>query len=118
MSSLLEFPLEAGGTIVVEVDRTTAGTTRASRPGEVAERAQETFEAALAPVAPVAEALFARLLDLTERPEEVTVEFGIKLSGKLNAIISSTAGEANFTVTMKWSRTGKADPSSEHTHSR
>ena len=109
MKQLIEFPLEDGGTVVVEVDEDVAGTTRASRPGEVAEKATETFEAALAPVVPAAEALIGRLRGLSQRPEEVTIQFGVKLSGKLNAIIASSAGEANFAVTVKWKPTPGAD---------
>ena len=105
MRQLLEFPLEDGGSIVVEVDDAVAGTQRASRAGEVAAQVKETFEAALAPVAPAAEALLGRLGDLSKQPEEITVQFGVKLTGKLNAIISSTAGEANFAVTVKWKPT-------------
>jgi hypothetical protein len=45
----VEFPLEQGGTIVVEVAEpsATADVERAARPGEIAERATESFGAAL-----------------------------------------------------------------------
>lgn len=56
LKQLLEFPLQDGCTIVVEVDEGAAGTQRAARPGEVAEQVQKSFEEALAPVAPAAEA--------------------------------------------------------------
>lgn len=102
MTQMIEFPLDNGGTVVVEVDETISGTALASRPGEIAAKAKETFEAALTPVTPVAEALLARLQALSKQPDEITVQFGVKMTGSLNAIISSAAGEANFSVTMKW----------------
>jgi hypothetical protein len=45
---LIEFPLEEGGSIVVEVDEPApeGGVVRAARPGEVAAKAGQTFEAA------------------------------------------------------------------------
>jgi hypothetical protein len=110
VKQLLEFPLQDGGTVVVEVDEDIAGTQRAARPGEVAAQVTETFEAALAPVAPAAEALLERLGTLSKRPEEITVQFGVKLTGKLNAIIASSAGEANFAVNLKWTPTPKPSP--------
>jgi hypothetical protein len=102
MKQLLEFSLESGGSIVVEVDQDVAGTVLAARPGEIAAQVKESFESALAPVTPAAEALIARLSGLSERPDEVTVEFGIKLTGTLNAIIASSAGEANISVKLTW----------------
>jgi Trypsin-co-occurring domain 1 len=34
----------------------------------------------------------------------VTVEFSIKLSADANVIIARTAGEANFRISMSWSK--------------
>ena len=47
MKRLIEFPLEEGGSIVVEVDEPApeGGVVRAARPGEVAAKAGQTFEA-------------------------------------------------------------------------
>ena len=99
---LVEFPLEDGGAMVVEVDEPgpESGFEQAARPGEVAERAGETFEAALERIRPAAEVIRAKLLDLS--PHEMTVQFGIKLGGKVGAFVASAEAEANYTVTMTW----------------
>jgi len=56
MKRLIEFPLQDGGSIVVEVDEPASegGVTRAARPGEIAARASQTFEAALERIQPAA----------------------------------------------------------------
>ena len=105
MKHLVAFPTEDGRTVVVEVDgEVPPGTVRAARPGEIAQQAQETFEAALGSVRSAAEALVGRLGELSQRPDEVGVEFAIKLSAEVGAIIATTGGEANFKVTLKWAQ--------------
>jgi hypothetical protein len=32
------------------------------------------------------------------------VTFGIRLSGEVGAVIAKTAGEANFSVSLRWTR--------------
>ena len=105
MKHLIAFPTEDGGAIVVEVEEGPGpGTVRVSRPGEIAERAQETFETALGSVRSAAEAMLAKLSDLSEPPDEVTVKFGVTLSAQAGAVIASTDAAANFAVTLKWRR--------------
>jgi hypothetical protein len=102
---LIAFPTEDGHVIVVEVaEETPPGTVRAARPGEVIERAEETFEAALGAIRWAAEALVTQLRDLSERPDEVNVEFAVKLTAQVGAIITSTGGEANFKVSLTWTQ--------------
>ena len=109
MTHLVAFPTRAGQSVVVEVtDEPSAGTVRAVRPGDVTETAARSFEAALGPVQAAAEAFVATLRNLTERPDEIGVEFAVKLSAKAGAIIAATDAEANFQVTLKWTR--PADP--------
>jgi hypothetical protein len=102
---LIAFPTEDGQVIVVEVEEEPGpGTVRASRPGEVAERAQESFESALGSVRSAAEAMLDKLSELSERPDEVSVKFGVKLSAQAGAFIASTDAKANFVVTLTWAR--------------
>ena len=102
---LVEFPLEDGSSIVVEVDEPEGGTVRVARPGDIAEKAQQTFEQAMSGIRPAAESIIDRLRSLSDPPDQVNVEFALKLGGRVGAIIASTAGEANFKVTLSWRRT-------------
>jgi hypothetical protein len=105
MKRLIEFPLESGGTIVVETDEPVAGGVgRAGRDGEIAEKAANTFESTLDRLQPLTGALIDRLQDLARQPDQIEVQFGVKLSGSLGAIIASASGEANYSVKLTWKR--------------
>ncbi|HEU4629149.1 MAG TPA: CU044_2847 family protein [Gemmatimonadaceae bacterium] len=110
MRQLVEFPLADGGCVVVEVE-VPAGqerVVRAARPGELAVKAGRTFEDALAQVRPMADAVLAKLRALAARPDEVEIEFGLKLSAEAGAILTSAGAEANFQVTLRWTREADA----------
>ena len=105
MKRLVEFPLEGGSSILVEVDEPQAeGVVRAARPGEIAERAVETFETALKKIQPAAVAIINQLRKVSDPPDQVNVEFGVKLSAGAGAVIASAGAEANYKVTLSWKR--------------
>src|SRR5205085_2989244 len=100
MKHLVEFPLEEGGSIVVEIDEPeTGGTVRAGREDKI-EQARETFEGALNKVLPVTKTVVEKLRGMTSRPNEIEVTFGVKLSTVAGAVIASASAEANFGVTV------------------
>jgi hypothetical protein len=96
--------LKDGGTIMLEVDEpeSRGGTMRGGHPGDIAEKAGQTFETALERIKPAATAIIAQLRDLSVPPKEVEVEFGLKLSAAAGAFIASAGAEANFNVTLTW----------------
>jgi len=112
MKRLVEFPLQEGGTLLVEVDgpegstesTMRGGVVKAARPGEIADKAQDTFEDALDKIKPAAQAIIDKLRALSDAPDEIEVEFGIKLSAEAGAFIASAGVEANYTVTLKWTK--------------
>ena len=102
MTRLVEFPVDDESSVIVEVDDPGSGTERVGR-GEIAERASETFGDALDRVRPAAALLVEKLRTLADTPDEIAVEFGVKMSGKLGAaFIASAESEANFKVTLTW----------------
>lgn len=78
--------------------------TRGLRPADVAERAGETFESAFARVRPVAEAIVNGMRRVADSPDEIEVEFGVKVNAEAGAIVAKAAGEANFTIKLRWKR--------------
>jgi hypothetical protein len=101
----VEFDLEKGGTILVEVDEPeTAGTAPAARPGEVVEKAKQAFETAFDNIKPAIAAITSKLSDISVSPDQLEVEFGIKLSAGAGAFIATASTEANFKVKMTWKR--------------
>lgn len=104
MKRLIEFPLEDGSTIIVEVDESKVedGLVPVStKPSEV-EKAKTTFEAAVRKIRPVAECVINTLHDMPKRPDEIELEFGLKLNGKTGIYIASVGTEANFQVKLTW----------------
>ncbi len=116
MKRLVEFPLQEGGTLLVEVDEpersaempTRGGVIKAARPGEIADKAQDTFEDALDKIKPAAQAVIDKLRELHDAPDEISVEFGIKLSAEAGAFIASAGVEANYEVTLTWTKSSES----------
>ena len=109
MKHLVEFPLEEGGSIVVEVDEPeSAGTVRAGR-GDSIVKAKETLEEALNNVLPVTKSIVEKLRSIGNKPDEIEISFGVKLSTVAGAVIAAASAEANFDVTVRW--TGKKEES-------
>lgn len=108
MGKLVAFPLEEGGSLLVEVPEggESASVTRGLHGGPLAERtterAQETFEQALDRVRPAAESLIQRVRRGPDAPEEVQIEFGLTLHAEAGAFIAAASTEANFRVTLTW----------------
>jgi hypothetical protein len=107
---LVEYDLEGGGSILVEVDvedlYAADDLVPAASPGELAAKAGQTFEQALSTVKRVAESVVRQIEELPRKPDEVGVEFGLKLAGGVNAVLASASGEANVSVTLTWKGDG------------
>jgi hypothetical protein len=73
MNSLIEFELENGTQILVEVPEGTARGVRSASnaTGGVAGKAAQTFEKALSALAPVSNAISDNLLKIANRPSEI-----------------------------------------------
>lgn len=107
MKRLLEFTLEDGNTIWVEVDEpeTPGGAARVSRNDQkTVEKANQSFETALDKVKPTANAVIAKLRSLVDAPDEISVEFGLKFSAEAGVVLASAGIEANYKVTLKWQK--------------
>ena len=107
MKQFVEFKLENGATIVVETDEPEipGGPIRAAKsPGEVLEEAKHTFGNALDKIHVATEQAIMKLHNLSEQPDEITMEFGFNLSAQFGAIIASASTEANYKVTLKWAK--------------
>jgi hypothetical protein len=110
MPELVEFPLESGGSIVVEVEPAAQrdGVVRRgfdpARAAAPVVRATESLEAAFDRVGPAAAALIERLRRGLDAPAEIELEFGIQLSAEIGVIIASSSGHANVRVRATWKR--------------
>ena len=102
MKEAVEFPMEAGGSIQIEIEDAKGLKPVARGAGRRVKEATETFEQALGGVKGVAKSLHAQLSGMDIKPDSVSVEFGIKLSASAGVIVASGGGEANFKIAMTW----------------
>lgn len=109
MSQVVSFELDEGGTVLVEPINED-GIVRASDTGAALRKASTSFETALSGVRSAAAATLQQFTSLPHQPEEVTIEFGVRLDLAAGAVIARTAVEGHLQVTLLWKRTGKAEP--------
>ncbi|WP_164205525.1 CU044_2847 family protein [[Micrococcus luteus] ATCC 49442] len=111
MTRLVEFPTANGAAVLVEVKDGAAGpVTRGGAHGEVFARAQQTFENALGNIRPAVQAVIDELLSVSNRPDEVCIEFGLDVHAEVGAFIAAASSTSNFKVTLTW-RSGPDRPS-------
>lgn len=106
MTRLVEFPLQDGGSVLVQVDEAAPGpvTRGLGDRAVLTEQAGHTFEEAIGRVQPAAQSLISRLRALADAPDEVGLEFGLELSAEAGAFIASASSTANFRVMLTWRR--------------
>jgi len=102
MARVVEFPMRDGGVLLVEATDLSTGPVTRGLPSGTIEKAATTFESALECMQSAASAVLDAMHSLAQRPEAVEVQFGVKLSGKVGAVLSSVSGEAHFLVTLRW----------------
>jgi hypothetical protein len=103
MKRLIEFPLEDGTSMLVEVDEPEQeGLERVSIKGGI-EKAQQTLEKSLDKVRPAAQYILEKLRGLHDSPDEIEVAFGLKLNAGAGVILAAGL-EANYTVKLKWNK--------------
>jgi hypothetical protein len=111
MTKLLQFDTDGGGPILIEVTEPAAGTvTRGGRADALVVEAGESLDQVLGRLGPVIKGVVAQLRAATDWPDEVEVEFAVKLSADSNVIIARAGGEANFRISLRWER----EPSGWH----
>ncbi|WP_369276034.1 CU044_2847 family protein [Streptomyces sp. R11] len=108
MKELVEFPLDDdNGSVYVEVDASGSSDTYtrvSTQPGEPAGRAVASFQRALDPLRPAVGVVLEKLTSLAVPPEEVQVEFSVKLTGKAGAVFAASSAEGQFKVAVTWRR--------------
>jgi hypothetical protein len=114
VSKYVEFPLDGGGSIVIESAeepmRTGTGFLRGEGGYTAANTATQSFDASVEAVRQSADLLVSKLRGLSTPPDELTVAFALKASGELGGLaVAKNGGDANFNVTLKWSKYLKPD---------
>lgn len=108
MAYFVELPVgsvsDGQDVVRVEIEQVGEGLVQVARPGQVVARATRSLGDMLAGVRPVAQNFVEGFRDLAHAPDEISIEFGSSLSAEADVVISSTAAEANFKVSLTWNR--------------
>ena len=105
MKDLVKFELESGGSVFVETEITDAGREGLVKAGRgLPEEAAQSFEAAINCLSPIASSIVSKLINISHPPDEAAVEFGLTLKAESGFIITKVAGDANFKISLKWTR--------------
>ncbi|MFF0110722.1 CU044_2847 family protein [Streptomyces hirsutus] len=108
MSEVVRVEVGTDSSVLVEMDEDTFGMERVSRLSDGVREAGYRVEDALSGVRGVALAALETLKELS--PEGVEVEFGIKLTAGVDALIAKSTGEGHFTVKVSWAPGRIPDP--------
>lgn len=85
------------------------------RPGEIPEelvgKSARALDSAMATIKAMAHRVTETVhsIKLSERPHEVSIEFGLKLDAEAGAYIAKVGTEAGFKVTLTWERDRATD---------
>ena len=106
MTELYEFEIDGTDqTVVIEVatlDGEYEGEVEASRASDVIRKATKSLQEVLNPIEPLAQAVVAKVQSMGSKPDEVTIQFGVKISATAGALITSSTLDANFQIKLKW----------------
>jgi hypothetical protein len=104
MSELLRFSSGDGSAVLVEVAELPGGAvTRGGRVEAAVIEARDSLESLLGRLGPVVKGIVSELRASAEWPDELEIEFAVKVSADSNVIIARAGGEANFRITLRWS---------------
>jgi|SRR5215467_5070670 len=75
-------------------------------PQDLAARSSAALDSAMASIRQMSERVISATKGLAQRPDEMEVEFGLKLDAAGGALLARAGVEAHLTVTLKWSGAG------------
>jgi hypothetical protein len=114
MSKYVEFPLDDGGTILIEsADEkkgSGSGFVKAGSAEETVDKAAHSFEQAVENIRQSSNALVSKLRSLSQPPDEMEVNFSLKASSEVGRLFVARGNtEAAYTVILRWHREEKRD---------
>jgi hypothetical protein len=95
---LVDFGEEAGGLVPVSH----GGGKLREVTGELVEKSKEAIEKAMDTIQGMAAKTIAAAKGISEPPDAIEVEFGIKLDAQAGALVAQTGTEASINVKMVW----------------
>ena len=109
MSSLIEFKLDDGSTLLVEgvddsINKDNYDRSYVSNPEEApVTEAEKSLHKSIDIAKSAAEQILKSFKEMNS-PDEIQLQFGVKMAAKAGVIIASANTEANFQVSLKWEK--------------
>jgi hypothetical protein len=75
-------------------------------PRDMAAQSRAALDSAMDSIRGISERITSATKDLVQRPDEMDVEFGLKLDATMGALITRAGAEAHLTVTLRWGGAG------------
>ncbi|MBT2565332.1 hypothetical protein J7I84_02265 [Arthrobacter sp. ISL-85] len=113
MTEVLRYEV-GSGTVLVEAADNTYGVDHPARNEQGILDTGRRLEDALASVRPAARAALEAMAELI--PEQIQIEFGVKLAGDAGAVIAKSSSDAHFVLRMSWTPMAAVLPGEETTH--
>ncbi len=109
MKKLIQFTTTDGNNFFVEIDEPVAaeavrGYSEQGNTRGVLETAKQSFNDALKPLKEISNSIIDSVRQISNAPDEVEVELGLKFSAQAGIILTSLDSEANFKITLKWQK--------------
>ncbi len=107
MSMIIEYELEDGSdSIMIDLsdDEPIGGELEISAHDGITGRATKKFESALGMINLVSSKVVKTLGETVNKPNEITVEFGVKFSAGAGALLAKAGTEAHLNVTLVWKK--------------
>lgn len=115
MTEVLRYQV-GSGTVLVEADDNSYGVDHPARNEQGIQDVGRRLEDALASIRPAALAALEAMAELT--PEQLEIEFGVKLAGDAGALIAKGTSDAHFVLRMSWTPGAAALHGEETLHDR
>jgi hypothetical protein len=98
---LVEFTLDDGGSVLVEVTGSPYEET-VGHTDDLIARVGVSFDAAIGRVRDAAMAALGQFQQMTRQPNEVEITFGVKLDTEVGAVIAKTGVEGQLGIKLTW----------------
>ncbi|MFG1696740.1 CU044_2847 family protein [Nonomuraea sp. NPDC049309] len=112
MTELVRWELEDGGTVLVESgsgEETDGGWESAGIGAGTLRQAKLRLEESLSDVRDAAAAALRTFRDLPIGPDEVELEFGVKLQAEVGAVVAKGKTEGQLVVRLRWQASDRSD---------
>jgi Trypsin-co-occurring domain 1 len=105
MAELVQFELPDGGVVFAEVAADEPGVRRAARTEDgLWVKATANLDTALEGVRTAANVALDKLRNLGQTPDEIELQFGVRLNATAGAVLARTDAEGHLQVRLVWNK--------------